>query len=79
VMIEIKLDPELQKVVDAAKAANPNPPHAADVPLAALRAGYVMISRLQSLLLTFRYRVRWHQLARGLMCQKVQATRFYLA
>jgi len=47
-MIEIKLDPELQKVVDAAKAANPNPPHAADVPLAALRAGYVMISRLQS-------------------------------
>ncbi|MEM7017542.1 MAG: alpha/beta hydrolase, partial [Pseudomonadota bacterium] len=47
--MEIKLDPELQAVMDAAAAANPNPPHAADVPLEALRAGYVMMSQQQSL------------------------------
>ncbi len=47
--MEIKLDPELQAVVDAASSANPNPPHASEVPLEALRAGYVMISAAQSL------------------------------
>ncbi|XOV86706.1 MAG: alpha/beta hydrolase [Pseudomonadota bacterium] len=47
--MEIKLDPELQAVVDAAAAANPNPPHASEVPLEALRAGYAMISAAQSL------------------------------
>lgn len=47
--MEIKLDPELKAVVDAAAEANPNAPHAVEVPLEALRAGYVMISAAQSL------------------------------
>ncbi|MDZ7686268.1 MAG: alpha/beta hydrolase [Gammaproteobacteria bacterium] len=47
--MEIKLDPELQAVVDATVEANPDAPHAADVPLEALRAGYVMIGQAQSI------------------------------
>lgn len=47
--MEIKLDPELQAVVNAAAEANPDAPHAADVPIDALRAGYVMISQAQSI------------------------------
>jgi acetyl esterase len=46
--MEINLDPELQALVDAGNAQNPNPPHAADVPIEALRAGYVMVSQMQS-------------------------------
>jgi acetyl esterase len=45
--MEINLDPELQAVTDAAAALGS--PHAADVPLDALRAGYVMGSQMQSL------------------------------
>lgn len=45
--MEINLDPELQAVTDA--AAELGSPHAADVPLEALRAGYVMGSQMQSL------------------------------
>lgn len=45
--MEIKLDPELQALVDEEKALNP--PHPVDVPLEALRAGYVQISQAQSL------------------------------
>jgi len=41
----INLDPELQAVTDAAKALGR--PHGADVPLAALRAGYVIGSQMQ--------------------------------
>ena len=41
----INLDPELQAVTDAAKALGR--PHGADVPLAALRAGYVAGSQMQ--------------------------------
>jgi len=43
--MEINLDPELQAVTDAAAALGS--PHAADVPLDALRAGYVMGSQMQ--------------------------------
>jgi acetyl esterase len=46
--MEINLDPELQALVDAGIKQNPNPPHAADVPIEMLRAGYVMISKMQS-------------------------------
>jgi len=45
--MEINLDPELQAVTDA--AAQLGSPHAADVPLEALRAGYVMGSQMQSI------------------------------
>lgn len=45
--MDIKLDPELKAVTEA--AANPDAPHAADVPLEMLRAGYVMISQAQGL------------------------------
>ncbi len=45
--MEIKLDPELQAVVDA--ALNPDAPHGADIPLEMLRAGYVMLSQAQGL------------------------------
>jgi acetyl esterase len=45
--MKINLDPELQAVTDA--AARLASPHAADVPIKALRVGYVMISQLQSL------------------------------
>ncbi|MCB1647268.1 MAG: alpha/beta hydrolase [Pseudomonadales bacterium] len=45
--MEIKLDPELQAVVDA--TTNPEAPHAADVPIEMLRMGYVMISAEQGL------------------------------
>lgn len=45
--MEINLDSELQAVTDAAAALGS--PHAADVPLDALRAGYVMGSQMQSL------------------------------
>ena len=41
----INLDPELQAVTDAANALGR--PHGADVPLAALRAGYVIGSQMQ--------------------------------
>ena len=44
--MEINLDPELQAVTDA--AAELGSPHAADVPIEALRAGYVMGSQMQA-------------------------------
>ncbi len=47
--MEIKLDPELQALVDETAAANPNMPHAVDVPLEILRAGFVRIGQKQSL------------------------------
>ena len=37
--MNIKLDPELQKVVDQAKKSNPNAPHLTDLPLEMHRAG----------------------------------------
>ncbi len=47
--MEINLDPELKAVVDAAAAANPNPPDVSELPIDMFRAGYVMISEAQSL------------------------------
>ena len=38
----IRLDPELQKIVEDAKKSNPNPPHLTERPLEVLRAGYVI-------------------------------------
>ena len=45
--MEMKLDPELQAVTDA--AAELDSPHIADMPLNDLRAGYVMVSQMQSI------------------------------
>ena len=47
--MEIVLDPELQAVVDAAAAANPNPPDVTKLPIEMFRAGYVMVSQQGSL------------------------------
>ena len=55
---DINLDPQLQALVDAGVKANPSPPHLADVPVAAARAGYVTISQMNS-----------HQ---GIECQTVE-------
>ncbi len=46
--MEIKLDPEVQAIVDAGKAANPNPPPISQVPVELFRAGYVMIGQTQA-------------------------------
>ena len=45
----IRLDPELQKVVDDAKKRNPNPPHLTELPLEMLRAGYVIQGQTQAI------------------------------
>ncbi|MEM1230828.1 MAG: alpha/beta hydrolase [Pseudomonadota bacterium] len=47
--MDIKLDPELQAVVDAMAAANPNPPDFTELPIEMFRAGYLMISQAQAL------------------------------
>ena len=47
--MNIKLDPELQRVVDEAKKSNPNAPHLTDLPLEMLRAGYIMQGRTQAI------------------------------
>ncbi len=45
----LELDPELEALMAAARAANPNRPHSAEIPVEAFRAGYVMLSQAQSL------------------------------
>ena len=45
----IRLDPELQKVVEDAKKSNPNPPHLTELPLEMLRAGYVIQGQTQAI------------------------------
>ncbi|MEM6999197.1 MAG: alpha/beta hydrolase [Pseudomonadota bacterium] len=47
--MEIKLDPELQAVVEAIAAANPSPPDFTELPIEMFRAGYQMISDAQAL------------------------------
>jgi len=46
--VEIKLDPELQAVVDAGRAANPNPPPVSVIPVEMFRAGYVLVGQTQA-------------------------------
>ena len=47
--MELNLDPELQAVMEAMAAANPNPPDFTELPIEMFRAGYQMIADAQAL------------------------------